>query len=534
MTTKNRIVNMVIAVLLCICFVTPVFTAYAQNDCHLTVIIKNEQATAYVPDFEVGLCQVAYLQSGVYHLTDAFASSGIALAELSKSNNSVHAAAIVEYINKNNISYATQITQDNGKAVFGNLSRGIYVVFAKKGHSVDFAPFIVFLPQSVNGVNNHYVISTPKTTDKDDGQGGDEQYKSVTVTKIWDDGNDKDSLRPESVTVKLYQNGTLYKKVVLSGSNSWKHTFTNLPVTAAYSVKEDAVSGYTASYSGNEADGFVIVNKHTSGGGFVPPADSYANISVKKLWDDEDNKNNARPASVSVQLIKDGEIFKTAVLNENNGWKYTFGKLSKKSKYTIKEIDVQGYLAQYSGDVNNGFTITNKYEESFVTTVIPIPEYPTEPQKTDITVKKVWNDEGNAKGQRPTSVSVSIIANSSVLETAVLTSEGNWEHTFTDMPVNLSYTVMEDAVSGYAASYSGNAAEGFVITNTCDEDGTSGTPLPPTEPSQPEESPDAEQSGEKPLIPQTGTNVIPAYVIMTLGAILVLIGLVDVYAAEDE
>ena len=54
---------------------------------------------------------------------------------------------------------------------------------------------------------------------------------SVNVEKVWDDGGNSSS-RPTNVTVKLYQDGNPYNstEVVLNTSNSWKHTFENLPV----------------------------------------------------------------------------------------------------------------------------------------------------------------------------------------------------------------------------------------------------------------------------------------------------------------
>ena len=54
----------------------PIFCTYAENDCNLTVTIKNEKATEFVPDIEVRIWKVAYLESGIYYLTKDFASSG--------------------------------------------------------------------------------------------------------------------------------------------------------------------------------------------------------------------------------------------------------------------------------------------------------------------------------------------------------------------------------------------------------------------------------------------------------------------------
>ena len=526
------------------------FVAYAQNDCHLTVLVKNENATAAIPNFEVRICQVAYQESGVYHLTDGFSSSGISMAELNKNNNAENAKAIVNYINENSVDYQKTNTNASGKAVFANLSRGIYVVFAKSEQSVDFSPFIVFLPHKTNGTNNHYVTSTPKTTGKDDKPGGDEgggggtSYKTIPVTKIWDDNNNSYEKRPETITVNLTRNGISYKKVVLSEKNSWKYTFRNLPLSGDYDVKEDTVNEYSATYSGNANTGFIIINKYNGNSEPKPPTETYADISVTKVWEDNNNEKNKRPDSVTIQLVKDGEVFKTSSLNENNSWKYTFVNLDKRSKYTIKEILPENYSVTYSGNVNDGFIVTNKYTEGSTDPgVIPEPDYPTEPENTKVKVKKIWDDNNNESGKRPDRIVVSIIANSSIIKTSHITEAENWEYVFEELPSNLSYTIMEKAVDGYSAEYSGDAANEFVIINKYTGETDPGTPIPPTDPEPPSDMQESEQTTETPepkppadtpIIPQTGTNTFPVYIIMLLGAVLVIVGLFDVFNARDE
>ena len=87
---------------------------------------------------------------------------------------------------------------------------------------------------------------------------------------MWEDGNDKDGIRPDSVQVQLLANGkTVGDAVTLNEANQWKNTWTNLPKYAngkeiVYSVEEVEVpSGYSVSYSGNVQEGFVVTNKHT-------------------------------------------------------------------------------------------------------------------------------------------------------------------------------------------------------------------------------------------------------------------------------
>ena len=70
-----------------------------------------------------------------------------------------------------------------------------------------------------------------------------------------------------SVTVHLFADGAdTGKSAELSESNGWKYTWTGLDKLnaegneIAYTVSEDVPEGYTPSYSGSAAAGFVITN----------------------------------------------------------------------------------------------------------------------------------------------------------------------------------------------------------------------------------------------------------------------------------
>lgn len=91
---------------------------------------------------------------------------------------------------------------------------------------------------------------------------------SVKVTKAWDDADDQDGIRPQSVTVKLLADGAdTGKSIALSEENGWAGEFADLDEYAsgakiAYTVEEVAVDRYEASVSGDAAQGFTITNSH--------------------------------------------------------------------------------------------------------------------------------------------------------------------------------------------------------------------------------------------------------------------------------
>ena len=62
---------------------------------------------------------------------------------------------------------------------------------------------------------------------------------------------------------------------------------------------------------------------------------------------------------VTVELLRDGILVETTILNKDNNWKEIYPDMPVSDGYTIKEIDVpKGFTATYS---QNGyeFTVTN-------------------------------------------------------------------------------------------------------------------------------------------------------------------------------
>ena len=54
---------------------------------------------------------------------------------------------------------------------------------------------------------------------------------NIRVNKLWEDENDRDGMRPSTISVKLLQNETEYNTATITGStgNTWTYTFRNLP-----------------------------------------------------------------------------------------------------------------------------------------------------------------------------------------------------------------------------------------------------------------------------------------------------------------
>ncbi len=90
---------------------------------------------------------------------------------------------------------------------------------------------------------------------------------SIKVTKVWDDGDNAQETRTESVTIKLLAGGKdAGKELVISATTEWKGEFSGLDKydadgkEIAYTVEEAEVKGYTAKVTGTVAEGFTVTN----------------------------------------------------------------------------------------------------------------------------------------------------------------------------------------------------------------------------------------------------------------------------------
>ncbi len=242
-----------------------------------------------------------------------------------------------------------------------------------------------------------------------EGEQGDYEFEIPMVTytladyaatKVWNDSDDADGIRPDSVTVQLYADGEAYgDPVTLSADNDWTYSWDRLPmwsvlpvrdsegelteegVDIVYSVKEVSTpSGYTSEITTDENKA-TITNTHT-------PTPATTTYTVVKVWDDSDNADKIRPDSVTVQLYADGEAYGDPVtLSDDNDWIYTWTELpalndeGEDIAYSAQETVVpDGYTASISVDAStNTATITN------VHTLEPKPKPEPEPKPVDPT-----------------------------------------------------------------------------------------------------------------------------------------------------
>ena len=327
---------------------------------------------------------------------------------------------------------------------------------------------------------------------------------SVTVNKKWEDENNQDGKRPESITVKLLANGEqakdadgndLVATITPDANGNWTYTWSELDKYKAgekitYTVEENAVENYNTPSEPitlEEAEnGYIgtITNTHEI---------EKTSVTVNKDWQDKDNQDGKRPESITVKLLANGEQAKDADGNDlvatitpdaNGNWTYTWSELDKykageKITYTVEENAVENYNTPSEPitleEAENGYigTITNTHEV----------------EKTSVTVNKDWQDGSNQDGIRPDSVSITLNATveksdgeeesitlPSTVESTITLNEGNsWTYTWSGLDKykngqEIKYTVAENNVDErYTVSIKSNnqtTANGYAYTVT--------------------------------------------------------------------
>lgn len=169
-------------------------------------------------------------------------------------------------------------------------------------------------------------------------------------------------------------------------------------------------------------------------------------VSVKIIWDDEENQDGKRPDEVTVTLLNGDIDVKSDIVKADDDWINSFTDLSKYDEdgreigYSVATKEVDGYdEATITGDKDNGFVIT----------------YKLIPETIDVSGKITWDDANNQDGKRPNEVKVKLLANGDDAGNEVtVKADANWEYSFTDLPKyengqQINYTVDGDSVSAY-------------------------------------------------------------------------------------
>lgn len=307
--------------------------------------------------------------------------------------------------------------------------------------------------------------------------------QNISVQKLWEDDDNKYGKRPTEVTVRLMENRKdKGKKMILSEANHWRGSLKALlmycvydeeqnTIRMAYDIQEDEVLDYVSEL---EPGGRYEKDPDTKEWFFVYYLrNSYytgtrRDILVEKVWKNDESEN--RPVQVIIKLLANGkDTKKELILSEANNWKGKFEQVPEEKneqaiEYSIEEVAVPNYKSDITGDMINGFTVTNTYNK----------EEP-KPETRTIPVFIQWKNEDNSVS-RPQAVTVKLTKDGKEVSVTDLSQTNEWtgqlqEVTKYDMAgKEIVYTTDDIQVIGVPSNYTtvvtGDMVAGFTVTNT--------------------------------------------------------------------
>ncbi len=281
--------------------------------------------------------------------------------------------------------------------------------------------------------------------------------RHLTLSKNWVDNTNAYLTRPSNVTFVVKQNGNEYKTVTFGGLltvNTWSDSIT-VPGfdedgnAYNYTIDELSITGYATS-----CVEFTCTNTLTGN----------ENITVKKVWVDNNNTYNTRPENISIRLKQNNSAYQSVTLTgttdtwtsdeitvpkyDANGVKYT---------YTIEETPISKYgLVTYD---QANLKITNTLKDNKA-----------------ITITKNWVDDSNALGLRPDELTITLLQNGNDYQNITLTGiDDTWSTTievpkYDDNQVEYTYSIREvvDNVNEDYSNITYSEAE-LTVTNQLDK-----------------------------------------------------------------
>jgi len=254
-------------------------------------------------------------------------------------------------------------------------------------------------------------------------------------------------------------------------------TFTDMDVgTRVYSIRETDLKAPGMTYDKTVRE--ITLTITDNGNGTLNVTDSLngeaaefensyndkTSVSVKKVWQDEDNKLSVRPESVTAELYRNGEKQTEATLNEENEWKHTFGDLAAFDEegitytYTVKEVPVTGYDSMQS--VKDGVRVITNTVQGVLDVSKTIVGGTDESKEFDFTVTL-------AKADAPLTTEL-VLAKGENSEPVTPNADGKVSFTLKHgetvrligLPIGTRYSVEEAPEAGYTAT--AENAEGLI------------------------------------------------------------------------
>ena len=241
-------------------------------------------------------------------------------------------------------------------------------------------------------------------------------------------------------------NQTVLRNMAIGVSGAQSGT---LPTGEQYRLLRTGVRTYNFTFYNNAHDHYIEVRWTFD-------------ITVHKEW--EGSSPDARPDSVTFDLLKDGKIYKTGSSSKANNWPdVVFTDLEDGPEYKVLERQVPNYrrdkeVTKAIENGNNVVNFTNVYD----------------PEHKIIVVLKYWDDQKDQDGLRPESARIRLIGKVDGKEIssqqATMSVSVGWEHIFEKLPrmyegKEIKYEIEElDVPYGYTVQLEEVHGD-FILTN---------------------------------------------------------------------
>ena len=253
---RGKIITFCVTILL---LLTCSYTAFAEDfdwgktgSISVTLIEQKQNEPIVGAELSVYYVATAILDADgnlIYDYTRNFEQFDTAIDDKSL------AEKLDEFVSQHSIPSTEMATNDEGTALCNGLPLGLYFI-KQTGEVEGFAPctpFLVTVPNEKNGEYVYEVNASPKTEVA--------RLTDIAIKKVWN--TDKSTEAADSVTVQLLRNGNVVKTATLNAQNNWQVTYSDMPESDAYSVKEvDVPKGFTATYKQNGYT-FTVTNTST-------------------------------------------------------------------------------------------------------------------------------------------------------------------------------------------------------------------------------------------------------------------------------
>ena len=132
------------------------------------------------------------------------------------------------------------------------------------------------------------------------------------------------------------------------------------------------------------------------------------------------------------------------------------------------------------------------------------PKIARKPLREDLKVIKIWDDKGN-NTKRPKTITIRLKRDGVEYDVITLPQNNRWEYTWKDLETKYHWTVTEDKVEGYKDPSITREGNTFKVVNTVKP----GPTPPPT-----------------PTLPQTGQLWWPVPILISIGLLLMVLGVI--------